>query len=203
MLLSGCQARSGRWYVSLTVEVERLDDAKAVQGDVSGIDLGGLAFATLSDGTEMEAAKPRRSRLKRLQKKKAHSRKKSSNRRRKSAIALARFAKAGAQPAWISVIVVEDLDVKNLMRNRHLSRTISDTGWRECHRQLSYKTEWCGSILLTAGRFHPSSKMGSECGAVKEELDLTERVFTCDACGLVLGRDLNAARNLAALARAS
>ena len=102
-----------------------------------------------------------------------------------------------------SVIVVDGLAVQNLMGNRPLSRAISDTGWGECHCQLSDKTEWCGSILLTADRLYPSSKMCSECGTVKEELDLKERVFTYDACGLVLGRVLNAARNLAALGRTS
>src|SRR6266496_1387970 len=86
-------------------------------------------------------------------------------------------------------------------RNRHLARAISDRGWAEFHRQLSYKTQWYGSRLLVAPRFYPSSKTCSGCGLVTSDLPLSVRTFRCQACRLVVDRDLNAARNLEGLAR--
>jgi len=98
-----------------------------------------------------------------------------------------------------SVIVVEDLHVAGMVRNRHLARAIYDQGWAEFQRQLAYKTAWYGSKLLIAPRFFPSSKTCSRCGLVKGVLPLEMRVFGCEGCGLVIDRDMNAARNLARL----
>jgi transposase len=98
------------------------------------------------------------------------------------------------------LIVVEALHVAGMLRNRHLARAIADQGWAEFHRQLGYKTAWYGSRLLVAPRFYPSSKTCSGCGLVKADLPLGICVFCCQACGLVLDRDVNAASNLARLA---
>ena len=96
------------------------------------------------------------------------------------------------------VIVVEDLDVKNMMGNHHLARAIDDAAWGEISRQLRYKTRWYGSTLVTADRWYPSTKRCSRCGQVKKDaMPLGERTFHCEACDLVEDRDLNAARNLA------
>jgi Putative transposase DNA-binding domain len=81
-----------------------------------------------------------------------------------------------------------------------LARHIADAGFAEIRRQLGYKTTWNGGRLLVADRWYPSSKTCSGCGTVKTKLALSEREYDCEACGLVLDRDLNAARNLAALA---
>ena len=83
---------------------------------------------------------------------------------------------------------------------RHLARAISDQGFAAAVRMLGYKTTWNGGQLIRAGRFYPSSKTCSACGAVKAKLALSERVFTCQSCGLVSDRDENAARNLLNLA---
>jgi putative transposase len=100
------------------------------------------------------------------------------------------------------VIGVETLAVANLIRNRRLARHIADVGWGLILQQLKYKTSWSdGSMLVAADRFYPSSKTCSGCGTVKAKLALSERVFTCEACGLVLDRDLNAALNLARMAQ--
>jgi putative transposase len=88
-----------------------------------------------------------------------------------------------------------------MVRNRHLARALSDTGMAELRHQLTYKTIRHGSRLVVADRFYPSSKTCSACGWVKAKLTLAERTFTCEACGLRLDRDLNAARNLAKLAQ--
>ena len=100
------------------------------------------------------------------------------------------------------MIVVEDLHVAGMVRNRQLARAITDQGWAEFDRQLAYKTAWYGSRLLVAPRFFASSKICSRCGLVKATLPLGVQVFCCDACGLLIDRDLNAARNLARLALA-
>ncbi|GAA3914474.1 RNA-guided endonuclease InsQ/TnpB family protein [Actinoplanes auranticolor] len=97
-------------------------------------------------------------------------------------------------------VVVEDLNVTGMLANRKLARHIADAGFAEIRRQLAYKTGWSSGRLLVADRWYPSSKTCSGCGTVKAKLSLAEREFCCEACGLVLDRDLNAARNLAALA---
>jgi putative transposase len=98
-------------------------------------------------------------------------------------------------------IVIEQLNLAGMVRNRRLARAIADTALGELRRQLAYKTTWYGSRLIVADRFYPSSKTCSAYGWVKAKLTLAERNFTCEACGLRLDRDLNAARNLAGLVR--
>lgn len=95
---------------------------------------------------------------------------------------------------------IEDLAVANMIRNRSLARRIADASWAEIRRQLDYKTERAGARLLVADRWFASSKTCSGCGTAKAKLPLSERTFVCLACGTVLDRDENAARNLAALA---
>jgi putative transposase len=97
-------------------------------------------------------------------------------------------------------VVVEDLNVTGMLGNRRLARHIADAGFAEIRRQLGYKTGWNGGRLIVADRWYPSSKTCSGCGAVKTKLALSERTYTCDTCGVVLDRDVNAALNLAALA---
>jgi putative transposase len=98
-----------------------------------------------------------------------------------------------------ATIVVEDLNVAGMVRNRKLARAISDCGFGAIRTMLGYKTTWNGGRLHVADRWFPSSKTCSECGVTKAKLPLRDRTFLCDACGLVLDRDLNAARNLARL----
>ena len=99
-------------------------------------------------------------------------------------------------------VVLEDLNVAGMTKNHALAQAISDVGMSEFRQQIQYKTEWTNETLLFAGRFYPSTKRCSACGHVKEQMSLDERMYVCenDACRLVLDRDLNAARNLVALA---
>jgi putative transposase len=97
-------------------------------------------------------------------------------------------------------VVAEDLNVAGMIRNRRLARAVGDQGFGTLRRMLGYKSAWRGGMLLTAGRFYPSTKKCSGCGAVKAKLALSERVYTCECCRLVLDRDVNAARNLLPLA---
>jgi putative transposase len=97
-------------------------------------------------------------------------------------------------------IVIEDLNVAGMVRNHRLARHIAGLGMAELRRQLDYKTADAGVRLVVADRWYPSSKTCSACGAVRAKLTLAQREFVCESCGARLDRDLNAARNLAALA---
>ncbi len=101
------------------------------------------------------------------------------------------------------MIVVEDLNVAGMLRNPKLARHLAGASFGEIRRQLDYKTGWNGGRLVVADRWYPSSKTCSACQTVKTKLSLSVRVFTCEHCGLVLDRDVNAARNLVALAAIS
>ena len=94
-------------------------------------------------------------------------------------------------------IVIEDLNVKGMMKNRHLARHIQNVMFYEFRRQLEYKCLQYGIQLVVADRFYPSSKACSYCGNIKSKLNLKERVYKCSSCGLKKDRDLNAAENLA------
>ncbi len=198
ILSASISHEADRWYVSLTVERERPDPAP-VAGPVVGVDLGISSFAMLSDGSALQSPRALERSLRRLQRaSKAHSRKrKGSRNRRKSALRLARLHRrirnrrqdflhkaTTALAKTKSVIAVEDLCVRGMVRNRHLARHIADAGWSEFRRLLAYKTVWCGSQLVVAPRFFASSK-------------------TCSACGMEIDRDLNAALNLAKVAGSS
>ena len=95
------------------------------------------------------------------------------------------------------ILVIEDLNVAGMARNRHLGRSISDAAMGELSRQILYKARWHEVEVRVADRFFPSSKTCSGCGEVKPDLDLSTRTYSCDSCGLVIDRDLNAAINLA------
>jgi putative transposase len=98
-------------------------------------------------------------------------------------------------------VVIEDLYVSGMLKNHHLAQAIGDVGFGELRRQLTYKAAWYGCQVLVASRWEPSSKTCSGCGWVDEDLTLADRTFRCEQCGQVLDRDLNAAINLAKLAK--
>lgn len=213
ILSATCRREADRWYVALTVEMQRPDPIP-VAGPVVGVDRGITRFAVCSDGTLIDSPRALECSLRKLRHRaRAVSRKQPGSRnRRKAALALARchrrirnqrtdaLHKATTKLAKAkSVIVVEDLHVAGMIRNQRLARAISDQGWAQFHRQLSYKCQWHGSRLLVAPRFFPSSKRCSRCGFIKARLPLGTRAFRCEACELVIDRDLNAARNLARL----
>jgi putative transposase len=97
-------------------------------------------------------------------------------------------------------VVVEDLSVQSMLSNRRMARGISDAGFYELRRQLQYKTQRYGTILLVADRWFPSSKLCSKCGTHRSGLTLAERAWTCKSCGIRHDRDVNAAINLKRLA---
>ena len=96
-----------------------------------------------------------------------------------------------------SRIVIEDLNIKGMMKNRHLSRAIAEQCFYKFSNVLKYKCDWNNIELLKADRFYPSSKMCSCCGNIKKDLKLKDRTYNCTSCGLTIDRDYNASLNLA------
>jgi len=205
--------RATRWFVSVTVEEDILDP-QPVRGAPVGVDLGVKTLATLSDGTTFENPRALGRRLRKLrQLNKSVSRKeKGSKNREKAKLRLAKMylktfnirqdtlhKLATYLAKSHSKVIIEDLLVSGMMRNRRLARVIADVGFYEFRRQLEYKCQWYGSELVIASRTFPSSKMCSQCGHRKKELSLSEREYHCELCGLEIDRDLNAALNLVAV----
>jgi putative transposase len=176
------------------------------------MDVGLNQFAAFSNGEKIEAPKPLKKKLKLLKRlSKQHSRKvKGSKNRKKSALKLARqhrkicntrkdfLHKRSTELAKTkSVIVVEDLDIKGMLRGPyHLNRSIHDVGWGEFKRMLEYKTKWYGSTLVVAPRYYPSSKKCSHCDFLNKEMPLSVRDWQCKSCNSLHDRDVNAAKNL-------
>jgi len=205
--------RANRWFISVTVE-EDIIDPQPVRGVPVGVDLGVKTLATLSDGATFANPRALGRRLRKLrQLSKSLSRKqKGSKNRNKARLRLAKMylkvfnirqdtlhklttylAKSHSK------VVIEDLLVSGMLKNRRLARVIVDVGFYEFRRQLEYKCGWYGSELVVVSRIFPSSKMCSQCGHRKKELSLSEREYHCEQCGLVIDRDLNAALNLVAV----
>ena len=214
---------AGRWHVSFTVEVERAERTPRRPESTVGVDVGIKHLAVLSTGElvhnprHMVAAQRRMRALGRsLSRKTGPDRRTGRRPSKRWNQAAARLGRAHARVAHLrrdglhklttrlarehGTVVVEDLNVAGMLANRRLARHIADAGFAEIRRQLAYKTEWNGGRLLLADRWYPSSKTCSGCGAVKAKLALHERQYQCQACGLVIDRDRNAALNLAALA---
>ncbi|MFD5494731.1 RNA-guided endonuclease TnpB family protein, partial [Streptomyces sp. NPDC127091] len=220
----------GRWFVSFQAEVKR-DLERVARPDVAvGIDLGVKTLAVMADSTGEIRQVPNlghydtaRRQLRRASR--IVSRRQGPD-RRTGRQPSKRWEKANAQrnkvhhrvanlradalhklttsvAAEYGTVVVEDLNVAGMLKNRRLARRIADAGFGEIRRQLTYKTRRRHATrLVVADRWYPSSKTCSGCGAVKAKLPLHVRSYECDACGLVIDRDDNAALNLAALATA-
>jgi putative transposase len=223
--------RAGRWFIAFKVEAERLRGVQAPEsnsGDspspisnkpqqVVGVDLGIKALATLSTGFQVESPthyKQADKKLKRLQRKLSRQVKGSKNREKtKLRIAKQHYRVASIRQDILhkltsyltknhSEVVTEDLKVSNMMKNHNLARAIANGGFYEFKRQVTYKSNWYGTVHTTVGTFYPSSKTCSNCGAIKKTLKLSERVFKC-TCGFSCDRDLNASYNLARMAVSS
>lgn len=210
-IMSGTVSREAdKWFLSVAVDVGDISKKRKKNGKV-GIDLGIKTALALSNGQTFDAPKPLKRGIRKLRRlHKAHSRKmKGSNNRRKSQRRLSRHhAKiANIRKDWQhkvttkicrenQTIVLEDLNVKGMTKNRCLARALNDVGFGEIRRQLTYKAPMYGSEVRIIDRWLPTSKTCSKCGCKKDVLALSERIFTCDHCGFTLDRDLNAARNI-------
>ena len=202
--------RADRWFVSVTV-VEEVPDPNPINGPSVGVDLGIKTLATLSDGTTFANPRAMRIQLRKLRRlSRALSRKKKGSKNRERA--RLKLAKLHLRIFNIrqdtlhklttylakshSRIVIEDLGVSGMLKNRRLARAIAEVGFYEFRRQLEYKCRWYGAQFIIAPRTYPSSKKCSRCGHKKKSLSLSEREYECEQCGLRIERDLNAALNL-------
>ncbi|AEM82653.1 RNA-guided endonuclease InsQ/TnpB family protein [Streptomyces violaceusniger] len=201
---------AGRWFVSMLVE-DTIAPAPATSAAV-GLDAGVTSLVTLSTGEKI--ANPRyerrdRARLAKAQRELSRKAKGSANRekaRRRVARVHARIADRRRDflhklttrlVRENQTVVIEDLTVRNLLKNGRLARAISDAAWTDLRMMLEYKCAWYGRELLTVDRWFPSSKLCGNCGTVREKLPLNVRQWTC-GCGTVHDRDVNAARNILA-----
>jgi putative transposase len=201
---------AGRWHVSLLCEcpVEPLPES----GQTVGLDAGITSLLTLSTGEKV--TNPRherrdRQRLAKAQRNLTRKAKGSANRQKirvKVARVHARIAdrrrdhlhKLSTRIIRESqAVIIEDLPVRNMVRNHSLARAISDASWAEFRRMLEYKADWYGRTIIAVDQFYPSSKTCSACGAITARMPLSVRQWTC-GCGAVHDRDVNAALNIRA-----
>lgn len=205
------QSASGRWFVSVGCEAEAPDAEIETSARTIGIDLGLKDFAVTSDGEKVEHPKFLKKKMKKLKRaQRTVSRRKKGGKNREKAkkkLAQAHYEVRCQRLDFLHKLttnlvktkpdvkfVVEDLNVKGTMKNHKLAGAIGDSGWGEMVRQLRYKAG--PDRVIKADRWFPSTKMCSQCQRVKENVDLSERVYRCEYCGSEIGRDLNAAINL-------
>jgi putative transposase len=211
MVIVSCEP-DGRCYVTFTIDAEP-PEPMTETGRAVGVDLGVTDFAVTSDGgrTLNPRCLERRARsVARYQRRLARCRKGSANRAKAAArVARAHRKVRNARADFLhrastglarqnDVIVIEDLAVANMVKNRSLARAISDCGWGEFRRQLEYKCRRHGRRLIVIDRWYPSSKTCSACGHLLAELSLGTRHWTCPSCGARHDRDVNAAKNILA-----
>lgn len=210
------------WWISVGVECEECNETS--KNDGIGIDIGIKDLAICSDGhTYKNINKSKR--VKKLTKKKRRlqrrvSRKYLKNKKGERYCKTSNIAKAQRALLVVSrkltnirhnylhqvtseivsrkpkFIVMEDLNVAGMMKNRHLAKAIQEQSFYELYRQMKYKSEWNNIEFITADRFYPSSKLCSCCGNIKRDLKISDRVYVCSECGNTIDRDLQAAINL-------
>ena len=224
-----CSYNGRCWVLSFSVEVE--ENQTALNEDLSiGIDLGVKDLATCSNGdvfkniNKTKRIKNLKSKLKHLQR--SISRKYEDNKQGSKFVKTNNIIKLEKQVKQIYRklanirnnyihqttnkiikhypyrIVVEDLNVIGMMKNKHLSKAIAEQGFYEFMRQIKYKCEFNGIEFIQVDRFYPSSKTCSCCGFIKKDLKLNDRNYKCDKCGLKIDRDYNASINLSNYSRA-
>ena len=204
-----------QWFCSITCEVNLTDkqfpDIETCQDNIVGIDVGLKEFATISDNTVIPNPRHLNKKLKKLKREQRWlSRKiKGSNNRvkqiekvqtvhRKIRNTRKDFLRkiTSNMIAKYSGVVLEDLNIKGMMKNKKLSRHISDVGWHEFARQLEYKSLWNAKHFIKIDRWYASSKICNECGSKKVDLKLSDRVYVCEDCGNIVDRDFNASINI-------
>lgn len=211
------------WYICVGVEIEDKLEPISIKDGI-GIDLGIKDLAICSDGNTYKNIN-KANRIKKLEKKKRRlqrsiSRKYEINKKGGSYKKTSNIIKSEKELRKIcirltnirndylhkttteiikrkpSYIVLEDLNVSGMMKNKHLSKAVQEQKFYEFRRQIEYKSSWNNIEIVFADRFYPSSKTCSCCGHIKKDLKLSDRTYICEECGLVIDRDFNASLNL-------
>ena len=199
----------GKWYCSVLCEYTVPDKEKKCD-NVVGCDVGLKEFATLSDGTVISNPKHTKKYEKGLAKeqRKLSKKQKGSKNRFKQRLKVRKIQNKirNSRKDFLHKtsnliaknydgIVVEDLNIKGMMKNHCLAKSIGDASWSEFNRQLEYKCKWSFKYYLKIGMFEPTSKTCSSCGCI-QEMPLSKRIFDCPDCGISIDRDLNASLNI-------
>jgi len=201
---------TGKWYVCFSCD--NVSEKRLSASDkVIGIDVGLKSFLVDSEGNKVDSPSYFRQseRLLRRKQRVLCRRKKGSQRRRKARLLVAKahdkvrsqrqdflHKTANRYVQGYGIISVEDLNISGMVRNHHLSKSITDAGWGMFVGLLEYKAAEAGRTLVRIPRFEPSSKTCSECGAINKELKLSDRQWVCQSCGVLHDRDYNAAKNI-------
>jgi putative transposase len=208
---------TGKYYISVLVDdgLKEPEPAPFDSTTTVGIDVGLTSFLVTSEGLKEDNPRYLKNSLVRLKHLQRYvSRKvKGSNNRRKAVWKVAQLHERISNQrrdflhkhsyklvSENQAIAVETLNVKGMLKNHKLARSISDVGWSELFRQLEYKCKWYGKTLIKIGRFEPSSKLCSGCGYINNDLTLKDREWTCPDCGAHHDRDINAAINIKKMA---
>ena len=204
---------TNKYYVSILIDnKQELSEKKPIKLNTSiGIDLGIKDFVITSDGKKFKNHDFFKSAMRklRIEQRSLSRKKKGSNHylKQKMVISLIHEHIKNQRQDYLhkiskylidnyDTICIENLSVDNMLKNKKLSRAISDMGWGEFKSMLEYKCDWYGKNLSIIGRFDPSSKLCSNCGSINKELTLKDRNWTCNSCGKEHDRDINAAINI-------
>lgn len=211
---------TGKYFASILVKTENEIPVKkkVLENTSVGIDVGLKTFATLSDGQKFDNPKYLANQLKRLkveQRTLARKYKKGVKiteqskgyQKQKLLVALLHEKISNQRKDFLhktstaivkqfDTICLENLNIGGMVQNSSLSKAISDVGWYEFSRMIEYKCEWYGKNIRYIGRFEPSSKICSNCGAINKELKLSDREWVCSKCSVHHDRDKNAAKNI-------
>ncbi len=203
------RTKTGKFFVSVQCEYETVEPTQ--KDGAVGIDLGLKHFAVLSDGTKIDnpkCLKKSERRLKIRQRRLSRARKGSNGRaKQRQRVAIIHEKVANQRKDFhhqlgrylvnnFGSIGLETLNVKGMVKNHNLAKSISDVGWAQFVQFVTYKAVWAGTEIVRHDRFFASSKTCSDCGAVNQSLVLSDRMWVCASCGAVHDRDTNAAINL-------
>jgi putative transposase len=204
------RTKSGKYYLSILIDKPN-KILKKPKNDIVGIDLGIKDFIITSEGQIFDNIKIKRNNQKKLTKlhRELSRKQKCGSNRNKAKIKLAKLYEKlnNKKENYLhhitnqlldenQVIVIEDLNVKGMMKNHNLARSIQELSLHRFKEMLRYKAEWYGRDVVEIDRFYPSSKLCSNCGHKNTELKLSDREWTCSSCGTKHDRDFNAAKNI-------
>lgn len=206
------KTKTGKFFVSIQCEIEH-EAPERKQGSI-GIDLGLKDFATINDGTKTgKIACPKHLRkaenLLKIRQRRLSRKVKGSNSRSKAKLVVAATHEKIANRRKdfhhqlsraivdnFGSIGLESLNIKGMVKNHKLAKSVSDVGWSQFITFVEYKAAWAGSEVVRHDRWFASSKTCHDCGAVNKELKLSDRTWVCQTCGVIHDRDENAAKNL-------
>lgn len=198
-----------KWYCSVLCEY-KIPEKEKKTDNIVGCDVGIKNFCVLSDGTVIDNPKIMKKYEEKLikEQRKLSRKKKGSKNRFKQRLKVRNIHNkientrldflhkiSNSIAKNYDGVVVEDLNIKGMLKNHHLAKAISDVSWSEFNRQLEYKCRWNSKYYIKVDRFFPSSKTCSRCGCI-QEMPLSKRIFRCSNCGLIIDRDWNSSINL-------